>query len=202
MIQRRKTGIWKPIRVKTYTSRYAQITGSAHLQEATFGSGNVIATGIYGNDSTVTIEVKGQGRDQWVSFYHQNIDDMGFGDQLFGQPDRINGTWHLRRISSVVVNGDTSLVHILYQKDTHKGVILSNPLLLPLQKGKNTITFGGPYNGFDYKPLISVGLSFTLPRKFGSNGPSLKHSISGSRTGTHDSSRAFRRYLTFSLSLL
>ncbi|EQB49244.1 hypothetical protein CGLO_11446 [Colletotrichum gloeosporioides Cg-14] len=146
-----KTGIWKPVRGKTYTSKYAKTTGSAHLQEATFGSHNVIATGIYGNDSTITFEVEGQGRDQWVSFYHQNIDDMGFGDQPFGQPDRINGTWQLRRISSVVVNGDNSSVHTLYQKDTHKGIILSTPLLLPLQRGKNTITVGGLYNGFDYK---------------------------------------------------
>ncbi|KAI8309193.1 hypothetical protein K4K61_001967 [Colletotrichum sp. SAR11_59] len=146
-----KTGVWKPVRGKTYTSRYAKTSGSAHLQEATFGSHNVIATGIYSNDSTITFEVEGQGRDQWVSFYHQNIDDMGFGDQPFGQPDRINGTWQLRRISSVVVNGDNSSVHTLYQKDTHKGIILSTPLLLPLQRGKNTITVGGLYNGFDYK---------------------------------------------------
>ncbi|KAI8280339.1 hypothetical protein K4K56_012296 [Colletotrichum sp. SAR 10_98] len=117
----------------------------------TFGSHNVIATGIYGNDSTITFDVEGQGRDQWVSFYHQNIDDMGFGDQPFGQPDRINGTWQLRRISSVVVNGDESSVHTLYQKDTHKGIILSTPLLLPLQKGRNTIAVGGLYNGFDHK---------------------------------------------------
>ncbi|KAE9574588.1 hypothetical protein CGCF415_v007725 [Colletotrichum fructicola] len=146
-----KTGVWKPVRGKMYTSRYAKTSGSAHLQEATFGSHNVIATGIYGNDSTITFEVEGQGRDQWVSFYHQNIDDMGFGDQPFGQPDRINGTWQLRRISSVVVNRNDSSVHTLYQKDTHKGIILSTPLLLSLQRGKNTITVGGLYNGFDYK---------------------------------------------------
>lgn len=80
-----------------------------------------------------------------------DIDDMGFGDQPMGQPDRINGTWQLRRISSVVVNGDTENVHTLYQKDTHKGIILSTPLLLPLKKGENTITVGGLWNGFDYK---------------------------------------------------
>ncbi|KAI8302888.1 hypothetical protein K4K59_000333 [Colletotrichum sp. SAR11_240] len=146
-----KTGVWKPVRGKTYASKYAMTSGSAHLQEAKFGSHNVIATGIYGNDSTMTFEVEGQGRDQWVSFYHQNIDDMGFGDQPFGHPDRINGTWQLRRISSVVVNGDNSSVHTLYQKDTHKGIILSTPLLLPLQRGKNTITVGGRCNDFDYK---------------------------------------------------
>lgn len=82
---------------------------------------------------------------------YKDIDDMGFGDQPYGQPDRINGTWQLRRISSVVVNGDNSTVHTLYQKDTHKGIILSTPLLLPLKKGKNQITVGGLYNGFDYK---------------------------------------------------
>ncbi|KAB8251063.1 hypothetical protein BDV35DRAFT_388452 [Aspergillus flavus] len=76
---------------------------------------------------------------------------MGFGDQPMGQPDRINGTWQLRRISSVVVNGDTENVHTLYQKDTHKGIILSTPLLLPLKKGENTITVSGLWNGFDYK---------------------------------------------------
>ncbi|KAM0580144.1 hypothetical protein ACHAO2_002564 [Verticillium nonalfalfae] len=66
-------------------------------------------------------------------------------------PDRINGTWQLRRISSVVLNDDTDHVHTLYQKDTHKGIILSTPLQLPLKKGRNKITIGGLYNGFDYK---------------------------------------------------
>ncbi|KAL4881672.1 glycosyl hydrolase [Aspergillus karnatakaensis] len=146
-----KTGEWKPIKGKTYIAKHAELAGDTYLQEATFASGNRIATGIYGNDSTVTLTVQGQGTDQWVSFYHQNIDDMGFGDQPMGQPDRINGTWQLRRISSVVVNGDTDNVHTLYQKDTHKGIILSTPLLLPLKKGENTITVGGLYNGFDYK---------------------------------------------------
>ncbi|KAL9949443.1 hypothetical protein ACHAQF_008886 [Verticillium nonalfalfae] len=80
-----------------------------------------------------------------------DTDDMGFGDQPYGQPDRINGTWQLRRISSVVLNDDTDHVHTLYQKDTHKGIILSTPLQLPLKKGRNKITIGGLYNGFDYK---------------------------------------------------
>jgi hypothetical protein len=146
-----KTGKYKPIRGKTYTSKYAQFSGDAHLQEATFGSHHVIGTGIYGNDSKITFTVDGQGTDQWVSFYHQNIDDMGFGDQPMGQPDRINGTWQIRRISSVVVNGDEENVHTLYQKDTHKGIILSTPLLLPLKEGKNTIEIGGLYNGRDVK---------------------------------------------------
>ncbi len=69
-----------------------------------------------------------------------------------GTPDRIGGTWQLRRISSVVVNGDISTVHTLFQRDTHKGIILSTPLQLTLEKGrKNTITVRGLYNGFDYK---------------------------------------------------
>ena len=76
---------------------------------------------------------------------------MGFGDQPQGMPDRIGGKWQIRRISSVVVNGDTDNVHTLYQKDTHKGILLSTALSLPLGKGKNTITVGGLDNGFDYK---------------------------------------------------
>ncbi|KPM41049.1 hypothetical protein AK830_g5508 [Neonectria ditissima] len=146
-----KTGEWKTITGKTYYSNNAKTKGDAYLQEANFGSQNVIATGIYGNDSTLTFEVDGQGQNQWISFYHQNTDDMGFGDQPGGSPDRIGGTWQLRRVSSVVVNGDTDNVHTLYQRDTHKGVILSSPLLLPLKKGKNKITIGGLHNGFDYK---------------------------------------------------
>ena len=52
----------------------------------------------------------------------------------------------------MVVNGNTSQVHTLFQRDTHKGIILSTPLELTLEKGKkNTITVGGLFNGFDYK---------------------------------------------------
>ncbi|EEY20546.1 galactan 1,3-beta-galactosidase [Verticillium alfalfae VaMs.102] len=119
-----QTGEWYPIKGKTYTSKRAKLAGDAFLQEASFGSHNVIAT---------------------------DTDDMGFGDQPYGQPDRINGTWQLRRISSVVLNDDTDHVHTLYQKDTHKGIILSTPLQLPLKEGRNKITIGGLYNGFDYK---------------------------------------------------
>lgn len=68
-----------------------------------------------------------------------------------GSPDRIGGKWQLRRVSSVVVNGDTENVQTLYQRDTHKGIILSTPLLLPLKEGQNTITVGGLDNGFDFK---------------------------------------------------
>ncbi|KAL1957346.1 hypothetical protein VTO42DRAFT_6135 [Malbranchea cinnamomea] len=145
-----KTGEWKPIKGKTYLVNEAKRTGGAYLQKAHFAEGGVMATGIYGNDSKVIFEVEGAGKDQWVSFYHQNIDDMGFGDQPQGQPDRINGTWQLRRISSVIVNGDEDHVHTLYQKDTHKGIIVSSPLKLPLKKGTNTLAIGGLYNGKDY----------------------------------------------------
>ena len=69
-----------------------------------------------------------------------------------GSPDRIGGAWQLRRISSVVVNDDTANVHTLFQRDSNKGVILSAPLQLTLNKGKkNSITIRGLYNGFDYK---------------------------------------------------
>ncbi|KAB8231989.1 putative beta-glucanase [Aspergillus alliaceus] len=148
-----KTGEWKPIKGKTYYGKDAKTSGNAFKQEANFASDNVILTGIYGNDSTVTFEgIEGTGKPQWVSFYYQNTDDMGFGDQPGGSPDRIGGSWQLRRISSVVVNGDTSNVQTLYQRDTHKGIILSTPLQLTLEKGnKNTITIGGLHNGFDYK---------------------------------------------------
>ena len=50
------------------------------------------------------------------------------------------------------MNGNTSNVNTLYQRDTHKGIILSAPLQLVLDKGsKNTITVRGLYNGVDYK---------------------------------------------------
>jgi hypothetical protein len=43
-------------------------------------------------------------------------------------------------------------VETLFQRDTHKGIILSTPLKLKLEKGKeNTITVGGLSNGFDFK---------------------------------------------------
>lgn len=109
-------------------------------------------TNIYGNASTVTFSgVKGSGKPQWVSFYYQNIDDMGFGDQPGGSPDRIGGAWQLRRIASVVVNGDTQNLETLYQRDTHKGIILSTPLKLNLTDGDNEITIGGLWNGVDFK---------------------------------------------------
>lgn len=50
------------------------------------------------------------------------------------------------------MNGDTQNVETLYQRDTHKGIILSAPLQLMLNKGRdNTITIGGLSNGFDVK---------------------------------------------------
>lgn len=51
-----------------------------------------------------------------------------------------------------MVNGDEANVQTLFQRDTHKGIILSTPLLLTLEKGSsNTITVGGLSNGVDYK---------------------------------------------------
>ncbi|KAF1971662.1 Arabinanase/levansucrase/invertase [Bimuria novae-zelandiae CBS 107.79] len=149
-----KTGEYRPISGKTYQATAAKSAGNAFGQEAMFTDTGIILTGIYGNDSTVTFsDVQGSGAEdgQWVSFYYQNTDDMGFGDQPGGSPDRIGGAWQLRRIASVVVNGDTQNVESLYQRDTHKGIILSTPLKLKLKKGKNTITIGGLNNGFDVK---------------------------------------------------
>jgi len=148
-----KTGEWSPVKGRAYLAADAKTAGGAFKQEANFASKGTIVTGIYGNDSTVTFEgIVGTGKPQWVSFYYQNTDDMGFGDQPGGTPDRIGGTWQLRRIASVVVNGNTEKVETLFQRDTHKGIVLSTPLLLTLDKGKkNTITVGGLWNGFDYK---------------------------------------------------
>ncbi|KAK7935715.1 hypothetical protein PG985_001210 [Apiospora marii] len=155
-----KTGDWKPVPGETYFGKDAVTKGNAFKQEANFASDGVILTGIYGNDSTVTFNsINGTGHPQWVSFYYQNTDDMGFGDQreyfrtlAGGSPDRIKGDWQLRRISSVVVNGDESSLQTLFQRDTHKGIILSTPLLLTLEKGSsNSITVGGLSNGVDYK---------------------------------------------------
>ncbi|KXT04143.1 hypothetical protein AC578_112 [Pseudocercospora eumusae] len=148
-----RTGEFSPVQGQTYFASEAQVSGDAFKQEANFASNGSIVTGIYGNDSTVTFSgIEGSGKPQWISFYYQNTDDMGFGDQPGGTPDRIGGTWVLRRISSVVVNGDVEDVHELRQRDTHKGIILSTPLLLTLNEGsENTITVGGFWNGNDTK---------------------------------------------------
>ncbi|KAH8673466.1 glycosyl hydrolase [Xylariales sp. PMI_506] len=148
-----KTGEWNAVNGVTYTAQHATTAGDAYKQEANFASSGSILTGIYGNDSTVTFSgIKGTGKPQWVAFYFQNIDDMGFGDQPGGTPDRIGGSFQLRRISNVVVNGDEASAQTLYQHDTHKGIIVSAPLQLTLEKGSdNTITVAGAWNGFDYK---------------------------------------------------
>ncbi|KAH8829436.1 glycosyl hydrolase [Flagelloscypha sp. PMI_526] len=147
-----KTGEYKAVAGKTYYAKDASTTGNAWKQEANFASEGIVATGIYGNDSTITFSgIEGTGKPQWVSFYYLNTDDMGFGDQPGGSPDRIGGAWQLRRIASVVVNGKTDQVESLFQRDSNKGIILSTPLLLTLdQGGTNTITVGGLYNGKSY----------------------------------------------------
>ncbi|PGG99805.1 hypothetical protein AJ80_09288 [Polytolypa hystricis UAMH7299] len=142
-----KTGEWTEVQGKTYYSVDAKLTGDAFHQEAPFASNGTIATGIDGNSSTISFEVDGGGGEQWVSFYYQNTDDMGFGDSPYGSPDRINGTWILRRYGWVTVNDDPQTLRKLSMKDTHKGIIMASPLALNLTKGKNTITLGGLSNG-------------------------------------------------------
>lgn len=52
----------------------------------------------------------------------------------------------------MVVNGNAEKLETLYQRDTHKGIVLSTPLLLNLEKGgENTITVGGLSNGVDFR---------------------------------------------------
>jgi hypothetical protein len=145
------TGVVTPIKGTSYYAADAQLEGAAFLQEASFASKGVIATNIYGNSSRVTFTgIRGTGKPQWVSFYYQNTDDMGYGDQPGGSPDRIGGSWQLRRIASVVVNGDVQRVDTLFQRDTHKGILLSTPLLLRLREGgDNTVSVGGLWNGYD-----------------------------------------------------
>lgn len=147
-----ETGVVTSIEGTTYYGADAEVTGAAYNQEANFGINGTILTGIYGNESKATFTgIQGHGCKQWVSIYYQNADDMGFGDQPGGSPDRINGTWQLRRVSSVLVNGDDATLDTLYQRDTHKGIILSTPLEVYLDKGaNNSITVGGLWNGFDY----------------------------------------------------
>ncbi|KAJ2897012.1 glycosyl hydrolase [Zalerion maritima] len=150
------TGEVSPVKGTTYYALNAKTEGDAWKQEANFASGNQIVTGIYGNDSTVVFSgIKGEGKEQWISFYYENADDMGFGDQPGGSPDRIGGSWQLRRISSVVVNGGKDQedgMDTLYERDTHKGILLSTPLKVFLDKGRdNVIEIGGCDNGFDVK---------------------------------------------------
>ncbi len=51
-----KTGEWSPVKGQTYYAKDATTDNAAFKQEANFASGGTIATGIYGNDSTVTFE--------------------------------------------------------------------------------------------------------------------------------------------------
>ena len=141
------TGEWWPINGTAYYAIDAEVAGGAFKQEANFASNNTIVTGINGNDSTVTFsKVQGAGTKQWVSFYYQNIDDSNFGDDVGGHPD-LSPNRTLARVSWVVVNNDSSSLQTLVQEDTVEGLILSTPLLLDLQKGDNSITIGGLWNG-------------------------------------------------------
>ncbi|PSN61899.1 Arabinanase/levansucrase/invertase [Corynespora cassiicola Philippines] len=142
-----ETGEWTEVEGQTYYSADATLRGNAFHQEAPFASRGTIATGIDGNDSTITFAVDGQGGEQWVSFYYQNTDDMGFGDAPYGQPDRIGGIWILRRYGWVEVNNDPATRQKLSMKDTHKGIIMASPLALNLTLGRNNITLGGLSNG-------------------------------------------------------
>ncbi|CAG8948718.1 hypothetical protein HYFRA_00001839 [Hymenoscyphus fraxineus] len=155
LLRERRDYKWKCLQARSReaTRLFSENENRMLTEYQNFGSDGIILTGIYGNDSTVTFtNIQGSGKPQWVSFYYQNTDDMGFGDQPGGTPDRIGGSWQLRRISSVVVNGNVQNVETLFQRDTHKGIILSSPLQLRLEEGnQNTITVGGLNNGFDFK---------------------------------------------------
>ena len=77
-----------------------------------------------------------------------------------GSPDRIGGKWQLRRIASVVVNGNTEQVESLYQRDSNKGIILSTPLQVTFRQGSdNTLTIGGLSNGIDCEYHQSLKLT-------------------------------------------
>ncbi|KAI5241188.1 glycoside hydrolase family 43 protein [Aureobasidium subglaciale] len=146
-----KTGEYTPINGTSYYAIDATTSGDAYKQEANFASNNTIITNISGNTSTATFHIPSNGSHHWLSFHYQNTDDMGFGDQPGGSPDRIKTPWALRRISSVVVNGNVTGMQTLYQRDTHKGVVLSTPLKVWLDKGVNRIQVGGLWNGIDVK---------------------------------------------------
>lgn len=87
-----RSGDWSPVKGKAYYAADAKVVCNAFKQEANFASKGTIVAGIYGNDSTVTFEgIEGSGKPQWVSFYYQNTDDMGFGDQPGGTPGSDRG---------------------------------------------------------------------------------------------------------------
>ncbi|KAH6613876.1 hypothetical protein C7974DRAFT_475756 [Boeremia exigua] len=141
------TGEWTAVEGTTYYSADTTLSGAAYHQEAPFASNGTIATNLSGNTSTITFEVTDAGGEQWVSFYYQNTDDMGFGDAPYGSPDRIGGIWILRHYGWVEVNNDPSTRRQLSMKDTHKGIIMASPLALKLTQGLNNITLGGLSNG-------------------------------------------------------
>ncbi|KAF2638477.1 galactan 1,3-beta-galactosidase-like protein [Massarina eburnea CBS 473.64] len=163
-----QTGEISPIQGTYYPATSATTSGSAFHQESSFSPSGTILTAIRGNTSTATFHnITGTGTPQWVSFQYQNTDDMGFGDQPGGSPDRIGGSWQLRRIASVVVNGRAGEgeVQSLYLRDTHKGVVLSAPLLLALEKGENRLEVGGLWNGWDDRGADLVGVVVYPPEE-------------------------------------
>ncbi|KZV89385.1 Arabinanase/levansucrase/invertase [Exidia glandulosa HHB12029] len=141
-----RTGEFFEPKGTTYEAERGSVTGNARPAGAPTASGNMVVTGISGSSSTLTISgIKGTGEPQWVSFYYINNDDMGFGDQPAGSPDRIGGKFALRRFATISINGGAPV--LLKQPSGNEGIVLSVPLQLTLSKGsKNTITIGGSPN--------------------------------------------------------
>ncbi|KAL0955566.1 hypothetical protein HGRIS_001807 [Hohenbuehelia grisea] len=144
-----KTGQWKAAaksQQKVYEAEDGFVVGDAWKQECAVCSGNQIVTGISGSNNTLTIrDIRGTGEPQWVSFWYINIDDMGYGDQPGGSPDRIGNPFKLRRIASVSVNGEEPVE--LRMRDSNKGVLLSTPLKITFSKGTANYLIIGGFNG-------------------------------------------------------
>ncbi|KAI0800276.1 galactan 1,3-beta-galactosidase [Fomes fomentarius] len=144
-----KTGEWKgiaPWQGRVYEAEDGVVAGTAWKQECAVCSGNRIVTGIQGANNTLTIGgIKGTGKPQWVSFWYINPDDMGYGDQPGGSPDRIGSPWKLRRVAAVSVNGGEAVQ--FRQRDSNKGVLLSAPLKVTFKKGSNNYLTIGGYDG-------------------------------------------------------
>ncbi|TFY68540.1 hypothetical protein EVG20_g3526 [Dentipellis fragilis] len=105
----------------TYEAESGTRSGSSTLiTDSSFSGGKGV--GYLGNGGSVTLNVQGSGKAQWVSIYYANGDS----------------TW---RNTTVSVNGGSSV--LVDQPDTGSGNdILSVPVQLTLQQGSNTIAFG------------------------------------------------------------